>query len=105
VRVRLASSLFAPGRCYNSEKVVQDGQKAMAIITHLAPFQSLLIRLLVKQCTHQGLGIVGLIDNFLNPLMLYLAMASVFAKSGKGKGKKTHGGPATASQFKDGENS
>jgi hypothetical protein len=49
--MRLASSLFAPDQLTNSEKVVQDGQKAMAIITVTASHVLIcsLLHLLEKQ--------------------------------------------------------
>jgi hypothetical protein len=50
---------------------------------------------------------VDLLDNFLNPLKLLMALASDFTKSlitenGRGQERKINGGPATANQVRDG---
>jgi hypothetical protein len=56
----------------------------------------------------QGLVMVDLLDNFLNPLKLFLAVTNDFPKSpwqrfGGGQVRTINGGPATANQVKDRE--
>jgi hypothetical protein len=56
----------------------------------------------------QGLVMVDLPDNFLNPLKLFLAMTNDFPKLpwrrfGGGQGRMMNGGPATANHVRDRE--
>jgi hypothetical protein len=58
--------------------------------------------------SHQGLVMLDLLDNFLNPLKLFLAMTNDFPKSpwqrfGGGQVRTINGGPATANQVRDSE--
>ncbi len=68
-----------------------------------SPFENCLY---VHSC--QGLVMVDLLDNFLNPLKLFLAVTNDFPKSpwrrfGGGQVRTINGGPATANQVKDRE--
>ncbi len=87
------------------------GDRAFALrflwsATAAACFSSFVFRLYLH--SHQGLVMVHLLDNFLNPLKLFMAVVSDFIKLiwwrlGGGKERTMYAGPATANRVRDWE--